>query len=100
MKHKLTQNLLEKWARKKAYAWAYDNYAPSDRYWAKYEIKDDTWFELEMCNDGVERYEGEIILEVTIGLDYEGHWEQKGYTDSYEPQEVLEDIYEVNKEIA
>ncbi len=100
-KHKLTQELLEKWAKEKAEAWAWDNYAPNDRAWSSYELED-SWFDLDEYEDGTQGYDGEIILKVTIGLDHEDHWEQMGYTDMYTPEEVIKEIYnlEESEEVA
>jgi len=97
-KYKLTQELLEKWAKKKAEAWAWENYAPNDRAYAEYDLGD-SWFEYE---DEIKEYEGEIELKVTIGVDYEDHWEQMGYSDMYEPEEVIKQIYnlEESEEVA
>ena len=89
----LTQELLEDWAKKKAEAWAWENYAPDDRAWSSYDLGD-SWFEYE---DEIKEYEGEIELKVTIGLDHEDHWEQMGYTDFYTPEEVLDNIYKLKE---
>jgi hypothetical protein len=100
-KHKLTQELLEKWAKEKAEAWAWENYAPNDRAYAEYDLED-SWFDLEEYEDGTKEYDGEIMLKVTIGLDYEDHWERMGYTDMYTPLEVIKEIYnlEESEEVA
>ena len=97
-KYKLTQELLEEWAKKKAEAWAWENYAPDDRAWSSYDLGD-SWFELETDREGDTFYDGEIELKVTIGLDHEDHWEQMGYTDMYSPQDVLDDVYEIDNKL-
>ena len=100
-KYKLTQELLEKWAKEKAEAWAWENYAPDDRAWSRYDLGDSS-FELDEYEDGTQGYCGEIELKVTIGLDHEDHWEQMGYTDFYEPDDVIRQIYnlEESEEVA
>lgn len=100
-KYKLTQELLETWAKKKAEAWAWENYAPNDRAWSRYDLED-SWFDIETNQRGEEFYDGEIMLKVIIGLDHEDHWEQMGYTDFYTPDEVIKEIYnlEESEEVA
>ena len=100
-KYKLTQELLEEWAKKKAEAWAWENYAPNDRAWSSYDLGD-SYFDIETNQRGETFYDGEIELKVTIGLDHEDHWEQMGYTDFYEPEDVIREIYnlEESEEVA
>ena len=100
-KYKLTQELLEEWAKKKAEAWAWENYAPDRNAWSTYDLGD-SYFDIETNQRDETFYDGEIELKVTIGLDHEDHWEQMGYTDLYEPEDVIREIYnlEESEEVA
>jgi hypothetical protein len=94
----LTYALLDHWAKRKAWAWKEDYYGRDDRAYYEYDLGD-SWIDENTDDEGNKYYDAGIELRVTIGRDHEDHWEQKGYTDIYDADALIEDIYEINKQL-